>query len=46
MKPLTQNYFASLDAINMSEHIEKIGQFSHQSWPFEVVFLKQEQMPC
>lgn len=40
MQTLTQNYFASLNAINVSEHIEKKGQFSYLSWPFAVAQLR------
>jgi hypothetical protein len=35
-----QNYFAKLSAINVSEHIEKKGQFSYLSWPFAVQQLR------
>lgn len=40
MQTLTQNYFASLNAINVSEHIEKKGPFSYLSWPFAVAQLR------
>ena len=34
------NYFAQLNAINVSEHIEKKGGFSYLSWPFAVAQLR------
>jgi hypothetical protein len=34
------NYFASLNAINVNEHIEKKGAFSYLSWPFAVSQLR------
>lgn len=34
------NYFAKLSQINVSEHIEKKGQFSYLSWPFAVAQLR------
>ena len=36
-----QNYFAELAAINVSEHLEKKGQFSYLSWPYAVAQLRQ-----
>lgn len=36
-----QNYFSQLNDINVSEHIEKKGQFSYLSWPFAVAQLRQ-----
>ncbi|NVO06891.1 MAG: DUF1071 domain-containing protein [Rhodoferax sp.] len=36
----TSNYFATLNAINVSEHIEKKGGFSYLSWPFAVAQLR------
>src|SRR5688572_12566706 len=36
-----ENYFAKLNAINVSERIEKKGQFSYLSWPFAVAQLRQ-----
>ena len=36
-----ENYFAKLNAVNVSEHIEKKGQFSYLSWPFAVAQLRQ-----
>src|ERR1035437_4477299 len=35
------NYFTKLNAVNVSEHIEKKGQFSYLSWPFAVAQLRQ-----
>ncbi len=35
-----ENYFAKLNAINVSEHIEHKGQFSYLSWPFAVAQLR------
>lgn len=40
MKQEIQNYFAELSAINVSEHIEKKGQFSYLSWPYAVSQLR------
>jgi hypothetical protein len=34
------NYFARLNQINVSEHIEKKGTFSYLSWPFAVAQLR------
>lgn len=34
------NYFAKLNAINVSQHIEKKGQFSYLSWPYAVEQLR------
>jgi Protein of unknown function (DUF1071) len=36
----TGNYFATLNAINVSGHIEKKGGFSYLSWPFAVAQLR------
>jgi hypothetical protein len=36
----TSNYFASLSAINVNEHVEKKGQFSYLSWPYAVSQLR------
>jgi hypothetical protein len=36
----TTNYFARLNQINVSEHIEKKGQFSYLSWPYAVAQLR------
>ncbi len=35
------NYFTRLNGINVSEHIEKKGQFSYLSWPYAVAQLRQ-----
>ncbi len=35
-----ENSFAILNAINVSAHIEKKGQFSYLSWPFAVAQLR------
>ena len=34
------NYFARLNQINVSEHLEKKGSFSYLSWPFAVAQLR------
>ena len=34
------NYFATLNAINVSEHIEKKGGFNYISWPYAVAQLR------
>jgi hypothetical protein len=34
------NYFERLNRINVSEHIEKKGEFSYLSWPFAVTQLR------
>ncbi|MEP7216434.1 MAG: DUF1071 domain-containing protein [Anaerolineaceae bacterium] len=34
------NYFARLNQINVSEHLEKKGQFSYLSWPYAVAQLR------
>jgi hypothetical protein len=34
------NYFATLSAINVSEHIERKGNFSYISWPYAVSQLR------
>ena len=36
----TSNYFAALSSINVSEHVEKKGQFNYLSWPFAVQQLR------
>lgn len=36
----TGNYFATLNAINVSGHIEKKGGFSYLSWPYAVAQLR------
>lgn len=40
MKTNDANYFATLSAINVSEHIEKKGGFSYLSWPYAVAQLR------
>lgn len=35
------NYFAKLNSINVSEHIEKKGSFAYLSWPYAVAQLRQ-----
>lgn len=35
-----QNYFAQLNAINVSDYVEKKGQFSYLSWPYAVSQLR------
>jgi hypothetical protein len=30
------NYFTKLNSINVSEHLEKKGQFAYLSWPYAV----------
>lgn len=35
------NYFAVLNKIDVSKHVEKKGQFSYLSWPFAVQQLRQ-----
>jgi len=37
---MEQNYFAKLNAVNVSQHVEKKGQFSYLSWPFAVAQLR------
>ena len=34
------NYFAKLNQINVSEHLEKKGEFNYLSWPYAVVQLR------
>ncbi len=34
------NYFSELAAINVSEHVEKKGQFNYLSWPYAVAQLR------
>lgn len=36
----TDNYFATLNAINVSAHVEKKGGFSYLSWPYAVAQLR------
>jgi hypothetical protein len=40
MKHHMHNYFAVLNDINVSDHVEKKGQFSYLSWPFAVAQLR------
>ena len=40
MSDSTVNHFARLNAINVSEHIEKKGGFAYLSWPFAVAQLR------
>lgn len=35
------NYFTKLNAVNVSEHVEKKGKFSYLSWPWAVQQLRQ-----
>ena len=35
-----QNYFAPLNQVNVSEHIERKGAFAYLSWPFAVAQLR------
>ena len=34
------NYFARLNQINVSEHIERKGDFAYLSWPYAVAQLR------
>ena len=36
----TPNYFANLNSINVSAHVEKKGGFSYVSWPYAVAQLR------
>lgn len=40
MQQASKNYFAVLNDINVSEHVEKKGQFSYLSWPFAIAQLR------
>ena len=40
MNEATPNYFAKLASINVSEYVEKKGQFSYLSWPYAVSQLR------
>ena len=40
MNEATPNYFTQLSSINVSEHVEKKGQFSYLSWPYAVSQLR------
>ena len=35
-----ENYFERLNRVNVSEHIEKKGNFSYLSWPYAVAQLR------
>ena len=37
---MSTNYFATLNAVNVSDHIEKKGGFSYLSWPYAVAQLR------
>ena len=37
----SSNYFATLSAINVNDHVEKKGRFSYLSWPYAVSQLRQ-----
>lgn len=37
---MEQNYFAKLSKINVTQHLEKKGQFSYLSWPYAVEQLR------
>ena len=36
----SQNYFATLNAIDVSKHVEKKGNFSYLSWPYAAAQLR------
>jgi hypothetical protein len=36
-----ENYFAKLNQINVSQHIERKGNFAYLSWPYAVAQLRQ-----
>ncbi len=40
MKASNDNYFAKLNAVNVSEYVEKKGAFTYLSWPFAVAQLR------
>jgi hypothetical protein len=40
MSEAKQNYFTQLSAVNVSEHVEKKGQFNYLSWPYAVAQLR------
>lgn len=40
MRQQMHNYFAHLNDINVSAHVEKKGQFSYLSWPYAVAQLR------
>jgi hypothetical protein len=37
---MMENYFARLNQINVSDHVEKKGDFSYLSWPYAVAQLR------
>ena len=39
-RPVPENYFAQLSAINVNGHVEKKGGFSYLSWPYAVAQLR------
>jgi hypothetical protein len=41
MKASNDNYFSTLAAINVNDHVERKGQFNYLSWPFAVSQLRQ-----
>ncbi len=41
MKASNDNYFSTLAAINVNDHVERKGQFTYLSWPFAVAQLRQ-----
>lgn len=41
MKAANDNYFCQLAAINVSDYVEKKGQFAYLSWPYAVSQLRQ-----
>src|SRR5216684_2555851 len=36
-----ENYFARLNQVNVSDHIERKGEFAYLSWPYAVAELRQ-----
>lgn len=38
---MTDNYFAALNSVDVSSHVEKKGQFSYLSWAYAVAELKK-----
>ena len=41
MTQLSSNYFTLLNAINVTEHVEKKNNFSYLSWPYAVAKLRE-----
>ena len=41
MSASNDNYFTRLSAVNVSDYVEKKGQFAYLSWPFAVSQLRQ-----